>query len=592
MYAQNTKLLKKIMVGYALTFMVVSLTDSLTMIADGMTISRGLGATALAAIGLADPSYKIVSLFSGVLAVGLQSLCAQAMGSGDREKANRIFSAALVVTAAITVLLTVSGFACTDMLCVLFGAEKHSDIYLQLYDYLRGWFTGIPGYILFYVLSPLATLDGNKQILTVSTLIQSAVNIAGDILSVFVLGAGTYGVGLSTGIAYNISAMVLMLNFVRKQSVFRPFSASPEFRTLPKVLNIGLPYFTELCCRVLAPLLINRTILAVGGSLAMSAVSVKSSMIGFCLIIGNGVAASVGLVTQVLHSEKDAKALRGTVKSGLVLLIKFDAPFSALLFLFAGAVAGLFLPAGTEEWTLAVQVVRCLAVSLLLHGCNRIIIQYLQGARKMLPVHLMTAFHRIVALTVFTVLLGYSFGTAGLFAAIPVSEGAVLLGYIAVVLLKNRGRDFWNSVLMLPDGFGYNDDNSRAFSIYSVEEAVSVSKQIEDFLEQHQVDKRTSFFSGLCMEELATNVILHGFTKNNDKHYCDIKVMIDPDGIVLRIRDNCPYFDIRERYNSLSEEDANASIGIRLIYAVAKDVKYINVLKTNTIIIQMETNNL
>ena len=114
-----------------------------------------------------------------------------------------------------------------------------------------------------------------------------------------------------------------------------------------------------------------------------------------------------------------------------------------------------------------------------------------------------------------------------------------------------------------------------------------VSELIEDFLEQHQVDKRTSFFSGLCMEELATNVILHGFTKNNDKHYCDIKVMIDPDGIVLRIRDNCPYFDIRERYNSLSEEDANASIGIRLIYAVAKDVKYINVLKTNTIIIRM-----
>lgn len=587
MHDQNTKLLKKIMVSYALTFMVISLTDSLTMISDGMTISRGLGATALAAIGLADPSYKIVSLFSGVLSVGLQSLCAQAMGSGDREKANRIFSAALFVTAAIAVLLTVSGFACTDTLCRLFGTEKNSDVYRHLYDYLRGWFTGIPGYILFYVLSPLATLDGNKRILTVSTLIQSAINIAGDILSVFVFGAGTYGVGLSTGIAYNISAVVLMLNFVRKQSAFRPFSAPPDFRSLPKALNIGLPYFTELCCRVLAPLLINRTILAVGGSLAMSAVSVKSSMIGFCLIIGNGVAASVGLMTQILHSEKDAKSLQSTVKIGLRFLIKLDALFSALLFLLAGVVAGLFMPAGTEEWTLAVRVVRCLAVSLLLHGCNRIIIQYLQGARKMLPVHLMTTFHRIVALTVFTVILGYSFGTAGLFAAIPVSEGAVLLGYIAVVLLKNRDRDFWSSVLMLPDGFGYNDDNSRAFSIHSVEEAVSVSKQIEEFLEQHQVDKRTSFFSGLCMEELATNVILHGFTKNNSKYYCDIKVMIDPDGIVLRIRDNCPYFDIRERYNSLSEEDANASIGIRLIYAVAKDVKYINVLKTNTIIIRM-----
>ena len=97
MHDQNTKLLRKIMVSYALTFMVVSLTDSLTMIAVGMTISRGLGAAALAAIGLADPSYKIVSLFSGVLATGLQELCAQAMGSGDREKVNRLFSLSRII---------------------------------------------------------------------------------------------------------------------------------------------------------------------------------------------------------------------------------------------------------------------------------------------------------------------------------------------------------------------------------------------------------------------------------------------------------------------------------------------------------------
>lgn len=584
---QKSKLIRKIILSYALTFIVISLADSLTMIVDGMVVSRGLGAKALAAIGLADPSYKIMTLFSGMLAIGLQSLCAQAMGSGDRENANRTFAAGMIATAVIALLLTAACMIFTGALCALFGAGGDPELYGHLYGYLRGWFTGIPGYVVFFVLSPLVTLDGNRKLVTAATFVQSAVNIGGDLLSVFVFDAGTFGVGLSTGMAFNLSAAVLILNFARRHSAFKPLGVRPDFGALPNTLRIGLSQLTEQCSRILAPLLINRTILAVGGNSAMSAISVKSSILGFSLIIAIGVANSVNLMTQILYSERDAESLRSTVKNGLGLMLALDTLFSALLFAFAGLVARLYFPADSRECLLSVEAVRCLALSLLLNGCNVIVIKYLQGARKMLHVHLMTAFHRMISLTVFTALLGNCFGTKGLFAAIPASEAAVLLGYVLVALLTNRKKGFWDSVLMIPDCFGCSSGNSRSFSIRTLEEAVTVSEQIEDFLKQHQVDERTSYFSGRCMEELATNVVEHGFTKDGKKHDCDIRVMIDPDGVVLRIRDNCPYFNIRERYDSLTKDDPDAGLGIRLAYAVAKDVTYINILKTNTLIIRM-----
>lgn len=587
MQAKNSKLIKKILTGYAVAFFVINLADSLTMIADGMIISRALGAKSLAAIGLADPSYKIMSLFSWVIATGLQSLCAQAMGSGDREKANRLFSAGMIVTAAVSVLLTVLCFTFTGTLCALFGAGDDPVIYQDLHAYLRGWFVGIPGYVIFHVLSPLVTLDGNKKNVTAATFIQSFVNIVGDLLSVFVMKSGVYGVGLATGMSYNLSAVVLMLNFVRKRSVFRPFSEPPDFRELPKVLHIGLPKITEHLSRIAGPLFINRVILFVGGSIAMSAISVKSSIFGFCVIIGNGVAESVGLLSQILYNEKDAEGLKSTVKTGLKLLATLDIAFSAALFLLAGKVVEMYLPAGTQEWALGVMAVRCLALSIVLNGCNQTVIKYLQSARRMAAVHLMMAFHRMIALAVFTAALGFSFGTLGLFAAIPVSEAAVLLGYLAVTLLRGRGQGFWNAVLLIPDGFGYNSENSCAFSIATVEEAVSVSERVEAFCGQHQVNHRTAYFSGRCMEELATNVVEHGFTKDDKKHYCDIRVMLEPDEVVLRIRDDCPYFDIRERYDSLTEDDLSSSIGIRLVFAHAKEVNYINIFNTNTLIIRM-----
>lgn len=590
---QNNKLIRKILLSYALTFTLINLADSLTMVADGMVISRGLGAAALAAVGLADPSYKIASLFAGVLSVGLQSMCAAAMGSGDKKKVNGIFSAGLAVTAAAAAVLTVLGFVFSGRLCRLFGAGNDPELSEHLHNYLKGWFTGLPGYLFFFVLSPLVTLDGNKKNMTAATLLQSTVNIAGDVLAVFVFRAGTYGVGIATGLAYNVSACVLFLNFIRKSSVFKLFSSAPDFSVLPKTIRLGLPMITQQACRIAAPLIINHTVIAIGGSLAMSAISVKAGMMGFCVILGNGVAESVGLMTRILYSEKDSLSLKQTIKGAFGVNLSLNTLLSLLIFIFAGFITVLYFPRSTREWALSSTAVRYLAVSLPLNGCNQILMQYLTGANKMMTVHVMTFFHRMLSLTIFTVVLGHFFSVTGLLAAIPISEAAVLIGYLLVALLPTRskkhqtnGRDRWDQLLKIPDGFGYNNDNSFAASISTVEEAVAISERIEYFCSAHGVDKRKSYFSARCMEELSTNVIERGFT-DDKKHHCDIRVMIAPDEVVLRLRDDCPYFNIRERYDALAEDDIDAGVWIRMVFALAKDVDYINIFNTNTLIIRM-----
>ena len=63
--------------------------------------------------------------------------------------------------------------------------------------------------------------------------------------------------------------------------------------------------------------------------------------------------------------------------------------------------------------------------------------------------------------------------------------------------------------------------------------------------------------------------------------------MLDPGEVVLRLRDDCPYFNVRERFDSLADDDVESNLGIRLVYALAKDVNYINIFNTNTLIIRM-----
>ena len=158
-------------------------------------------------------------------------------------------------------------------------------------------------------------------------------------------------------------------------------TAASTAMSLPKTMHSGLPMITQQVCMFFAPLLINRTIIAIGGSIAMSAMSVKSSILNFCVIIGSGVAESVALMTHILYSEKDATSLKQTVKSALHIHLMLCTLFSILLFIFAGTLTTLYFTPLTEEWILAKNVVRCLALSLPVNGCNLILVEYLHSAR-------------------------------------------------------------------------------------------------------------------------------------------------------------------------------------------------------------------
>ena len=63
--------------------------------------------------------------------------------------------------------------------------------------------------------------------------------------------------------------------------------------------------------------------------------------------------------------------------------------------------------------------------------------------------------------------------------------------------------------------------------------------------------------------------------------------MIEADDVILRIRDDCRYFNIKERFEVLKSKGKLSGIGIRLVYGIAKEVNYVNILNTNTLIIKV-----
>lgn len=92
-----------------LTFAGIELSNISAGLIDGLIVSRFLGAKAMAAAGVSYPIFSIGGMISGLLAVGMQTMCTSELGKGKIKDVNRIFSAAVYIgaVAALFVLFVI-----------------------------------------------------------------------------------------------------------------------------------------------------------------------------------------------------------------------------------------------------------------------------------------------------------------------------------------------------------------------------------------------------------------------------------------------------------------------------------------------------
>ena len=91
----------------------------------------------------------------------------------------------------------------------------------------------------------------------------------------------------------------------------------------------------------------------------------------------------------------------------------------------------------------------------------------------------------------------------------------------------------------------------------------------------------------LAVEEMAGNVIEHGFTKDRKHHSIDVRVLKKDDEYILRIRDDCIIFDPVKQLELYSDDEPAHHLGLRMIIGMAKQVRHTSVLKLNNLLVRV-----
>ena len=161
----------------------------------------------------------------------------------------------------------------------------------------------------------------------------------------------------------------------------------------------------------------------------------------------------------------------------------------------------------------------------------------------------------------------------------------LLCFYINACIRKKGLAKNMDDILYLDSDF--DTANKYSISIDKIAEVISVSKQIQGFCLENGIDKKRSMLSGLCMEEMAANIVEHGFNMDKKEHTIDVFACVENDEVFLRLRDNCVPFDPHSQLEIYSEDDPAKNIGIKMVSKIAKEMNYQTTFGMNVLMIRL-----
>lgn len=570
----------------ALAYSLLELSRGLTCIADGIMTSRLVGAEELAGFGIVSPYYSIVAVISIFLTISCQTMFAKSLGKGDLSGANICLSGALRYGLVISAVLTVFGIIFAEPLCFLFGARGNSaSLMPYAKEYLRALLLGSAGNVLLAILSPIVELDGGSKWVKWSGIVMMTVNIAGNYITTKYLNMGLMGIGLSSSLGFYGAAITVSMHFFSKKSQLHLKSGKHNHIALKEFVRIGYPGAISMFCRAVCPIIVNSMILAVAVPEAMSAVSAQANIKFLIWAPLSGIAGAVLALGNIAYGERDVVSLKEIMTLAARYIIIGIVLFSALVFSAAPLIAGCYFAKGTDVYSLAVNAIRCFALSLPFTAFNLSIISYFQILDKKIPLLIMYICNELICVAVCTVVLGSLFSVLGIWTAIAV--GPLILSVITLaVLFFNTQKNPGICLPLLPKNFGISEKDRAFFTVNTMAAVMKSSEQIHAFCLKRGIGRKKAEYTALLIEEVAGNVIQHGFT-DSGKHQVDIRVVVERDTVIMKITDNCRRFDFNSRVKSIKKqnEDVGANLGLKIALGLTQNITYLNTSNKNILVL-------
>jgi Na+-driven multidrug efflux pump/anti-sigma regulatory factor (Ser/Thr protein kinase) len=569
----NSVLIKRAYNKCLIFSMLMIIPASLASIIDSIFIGSLVGPVGTAAYGLIMPTSIIINAISLLLGNGGITLYLDHVGKGEKEQANRNFTAVVLIGFVLSVILAALGFTGSDAIVAGLGA-KGDKAYL-LNDgsaYMKGIMLSVIPNMVCGVMDRYIRMDGDDSIVLFGTLGMGVSNAVLD----YVLGkaCGMWGIGLATFICYLIYLGIMCLHFLKKSNnlfFVRPAGWVHEIREAAKS---GSSSAMMRVCQAVGMMIGNTIILSYGAE-NLAGATIRNCVAALFIFLSMGIEMATMLLAGMFYGERDKNELVKLMKKSVLTEIVLMLILSAAVFFFARPFAAIFTHDG-GILEISVVALKWYAVSLPLSILAETLQYIYQGIHNNFMANFISIMKNLVLYVISIVVMTKMIGVTGYWASSLTVAAALLILIVVCVFVHNGSFPKTGSGwLMLKPDFEENFQAVWSFSIRdNAGDVVKISRELQHFCEENGVDKKRAFKLALAAEEMAGNIVQHAFKKGG-MNCVDMCAQIKKNGEVsLRIRDNGRSFNPVSYVNHKKDDDITADIGIKMTQKITKAMDY------------------
>lgn len=555
-----------------------NLTNTLSSIVNGLIIGYALSNLDMIALGFVSPILQIVLIFSIVVSSGARIICGKYIGRGDNKKINETFTTAVKFLVIMGALITVIGLTLSIPIAKLISTAEVVD---RTALYIRGLAIGmIPQFLIPCLIVFLQMRNENTYAL-LSAIVLAVLNLALCLLTMSFTTLDIFDIGLITSISQFITLGFIIFRFYKVKTLPR-FEKSSN-KLLKDILVLGLP--TALSSTLYA--FRNTTLLKIAdasyGIGAVNALSILGSSAGPFDSVNIGVASTTLMLASVYIGEKDKDSLVTLAKVSIVVGVVLALGKVGIIYLFADKIATAFGATPGAVTKMTVDLYRAYSWCMPLNMIALAFINTYQAFSKITFCNVILLFTTTIFPLTFAYFAKGLIGINSIWYCYPWAELCILIFiYVAACIRKKHLVTSIADVLIIDNQL--NVGKHINITINSMKEVIAVSKKVQDYCLKEKIDKQRAYIAGLCLEEIAANIVEHGFPKSKRNNMIDIFVDVNRGNVNMRIKDNAVSFDPHIKIN---DEDPTKNIGIKMVSKLAKDMNYQNDFGLNVLSITL-----
>lgn len=341
----------RLLVTFAFPLMFGNIFQQLYTIVDIAIIGRGVGMTALAALGTVDwLNWMLLGIAQG-FTQGFAVRIAQKYGEGNIEEMKCFIAQSALLSAVLSLLYLLLGQLL--LRSVLLLLQVPANLFSMAELYTRTLLLGTPAVMFFNYCSSVLRAVGDSKTPLKAIITASILNILLDVIAVFVLDWGIAGAGIATNIAQCIAAVLCAVRIAKNPHLhFGKKELQKNTLILKNLTAIGTPAAAKNIIISVGGMAV-QTIVNGFGTGFIAGFTATSKLYGLLEIAAISYGYAITTYVGQNYGAGKAERIREGVRSAVKLSVATSVVIAGIMFLFGRSITALFI--STEIPTLALE---------------------------------------------------------------------------------------------------------------------------------------------------------------------------------------------------------------------------------------------